>query len=247
MVLLVGLGVWYVRAVASLRRQGVPWPRARTASFVTGVTAALVVTCSGVGPAAHALPSALLAQLLTLLLAVPALLLGGRPWELPGAPAAVARWRPSSRTGALVVVGLVVALEHTPAVALALGSPWWHLVLLALAVAAGTLLWWPWLGPDASPDGLPERLGWSASVVVALAVLALRVGPGESLLAPGWYLEQRLAGADLPGDAPVAGTVVAVAAGGYLMALLLVSARTVSVRPPAPAVPAATPARGRVR
>ncbi|GAA1479099.1 hypothetical protein GCM10009623_35450 [Nocardioides aestuarii] len=246
-VLLVGLGAWYLRTVAGLRRQGAPWPRARTASFVTGLTAALVVTCSGIGPAAHALPSALLGQLLTLLLAVPALLLGGRPWELPGAPTAVMRWQPSPRTGALVVVGLLLALEHIPAVTLALGSPWWHLVLLALAVAAGTLLWWPWLGPDASPDGPAERLGWSASVVVALAVLALRIGPAESLLAPGWYLEQRLAGADLPGDAPVAGTVVAVAAGCYLMALLLVSARALRVRPPAPAVPAATPERGRAR
>lgn len=222
---LVLAGGWYV---AAARRQGGSdhGQSRRTAAFVSGLATALLLTASGLHALAHVRPSALLVQLLGLLLVVPALLLAGRPWRLPGPVVPAAGWRSPPRRGALVVVGLVLVVQHTPAAAVALGSTWWHLALVALALAAGTVLWWPWLGPGGESEGLRERLGWSATVVLALAVLAVRVGPGGSLLAPRWFLELRLAGADPLADSRLASAVVAVAAAGYALAVLVLAVRT---------------------
>ncbi len=224
----------YLSAVAALRRTGGTWPARRTVLVVAATGLALVATCSGSATYAHLRPSLFVAQLLTVMLVVPPFALAGRPWLLLPSPRSSGRPVPPA-LGSLVVCGLLLAVQHTPVVATAFRSDWWHLALLALAAGGGALLWWPLLGPGAAgpigPRGGWERAGWLLPVAVALAVLAARLGLGRDLLAPQWFLEVRLLGADPFADQRTAALVTAAAAAGLVVAAVVLAVR----RPPYPA------------
>ena len=238
---LVALGLalaGYVHGIRTLARHGRPWPAARTWAFVGGLFVALVDLCSGVATYAPALVSAQLGQLLVALLVVPALLAAGAPVTLWGLASMVRgpHWSPPTRVataiglasspvaGAALVSVLLLGLYRTPLIELSLRSLWVHLLVLALAVAAGFVLWWPVLGVDPVPQprGLAERAASVIAVVACLLLLAAQLGLGDRLLAGGWFLELRWGWVDPVADQRVGGLLAALAAVGTAVVALVV-------------------------
>lgn len=231
----------YVRGLRTLARHDSPWPVARTCAFLGGLLLALVDLCSGVATYAPALVSVQIGQLLVALLAVPALLASGAPvtlWcrtreltgrrrVLSGRGAAVVAVVTSPVVGAAVVTALLLGLYRTPLIELSLRSLWVHLLVLALAVAAGLALWWPVLAVDPVPQprGLAERAGSAAAVVACLLLLAAQLGLGDRLLAGPWFLELRWGWVDPVADQRRGAVVAVVAAVGTAATLLLVGHR----------------------
>ena len=219
---------WYLSAAAAVRRTGGTWPARRSVLVVAATGLGLAATCSGSATYAHLRPSLFVAQLLLVMLVVPALALASRPWLLLRGQAAERVVPPP--LGSLLVCGLLLAVQHTPVVATAFRSDWWHLALLVVAAGCGTLLWWPLLGPG--EDG---PTGWLLPVAVALAVLAARLGLGRDLLAPEWFLQVRLLGADPFADQRTAALVTTAAAAGLVLAAVVLAVRRPSY--PAPTGP----------
>ena len=241
---LVALGLaltGYVNGIRTLARRGLPWPAARTSAFVGGLLLALVDLCSGVATYAPALVSVQLGQLLVALLVVPALLAAGAPvtlWSLastmrgphctPSAWMATAiRVASGPVAGAALVSALLLGLYRTPLIELSLRSLWVHLLVLALAVAAGFVLWWPVLGVDPVPQarGLAERAAGVIAVVACLLLLAAQLGLGDRLLAGDWFLELRWGWVDPVADQRVGGLLAALAAVGIAAVMLVVVGR----------------------
>jgi cytochrome c oxidase assembly factor CtaG len=80
----IGAGFWYFRGLRRLARarQGKTWPRRRTASFTTGLVLTAWVSCGGLQAYYPTLLWVWTAQILTLLLVTPILLMAGQPVEL---------------------------------------------------------------------------------------------------------------------------------------------------------------------
>jgi putative copper resistance protein D len=214
----------YVAGVRRVAARGDGWPRGRTVAFASGLVLALLSLCSGAATYAPALVSVQVAQLLVLLLAVPLLLLLGRPltlWQLvrgrplPGA----ARPLCAPFTGAAVVVVLLVGLYRTPLIELSLRSYTVHLVVLAAALGAGILLLWPVLGADPVPQPRSRAERAFCLVVVAgvLVTLAAQLVLGDRLLAGAWFLELRWGWVDPVADQRLAGLLIAGTAVGVLL------------------------------
>jgi putative copper resistance protein D len=231
----------YVNGVRALARHGLPWPVARTSAFVGGLLVALVDLCSGVATYAPALVSVQLGQLLVALLAVPALLAAGAPLTLWGLTSTVrGRGRcPSARleraircasspvVGAALVSALLLGLYRTPLIELSLRSLWVHLIVLALAMVAGGVLWWPVLGIDPVPDprGLAERAACVTAVVACLLLLGAQLGLGDRLMAGDWFLELRWGWADPVADQRLGGLLAMVAAASTAAVMLVAVGR----------------------
>ncbi len=221
----------YVTAARSLSSAG-GWPGRRSAAFGAALVATLVATCSGMAAYAHTRPSILVAQLLTMLGVVPALALLGRPVELArragydtsSLHALRALVTPAS--GAVAASLLVLALQHTPVVELAIRQTWYHLLLLALTAVVGAALLWPALGTAGTWErGAAERAGWLAVVGLCLLVFAARLRFGDGLLAEEWFLDVRLQGAHPVADQRLAGLLAGAAGLALLTPLLLVTVR----------------------
>lgn len=222
----------YLRGARRLTSDGIWWPAHRSASFAAGLLVALVLTCSGVALWAPLLLSVHAAQLLLALLVVPLLLLLGRPIALARAlgrstgataPLGIST---GAVTGSVATCVLLVGVFRTPAVELSLRSPWWHLLLLALAVLCGTALLSPVLGTDVG-DARRETVERSGSLLVVaacLGLLALQLTLGDRLLAGGWFRELRLGWVDPLDDQRLAGLLVAGAAIGLVVLAVLVLA-----------------------
>jgi putative membrane protein len=80
----VGAGFWYLRGLRRLPRQrhGLTWPRRRTASFLAGLVVTAWVSCGSLQVYYPSLFWVWTAQILTLLLVAPILLVAGQPVEL---------------------------------------------------------------------------------------------------------------------------------------------------------------------
>lgn len=225
----------YLRARARLTAEGVDWPRPRTASFVGGLVVVLVAVCSPAAGYASVLVSVHLTQLLTLVFLAPGLLLLGRPAALARAahgrdlPPPVRRALGHPAVGATATCLLVLAVHRTSLGTLSLASPWWHLVVLAAAVACGVTLWWPMLGDTAPIPAGPAQAGWLLTVAACLALLGIQLLDGGRLFASAWFLELRLGWADPVEDQRSAGIVAVVVAGvvGAWAAGVLVRYRSV--------------------
>lgn len=209
----------YVLAQRRARTGGRDWPRSRTRWFLAGAATAGAALCSALATYAPLLLSVHLAQQLLLLLVVPPLLLMGRPVVLlrdatgREPPTAARRLLAASPTGALAACVLLTVVHRTPVMSLSLGSPWWHLVVVALTLTSGLVLWWPVLGAE-HPERRPvaEWAGWLLPVVACLGVLALQLRDADDLLASAWFLELRLGWVEPAADQRLAGALAGLAA-----------------------------------
>ena len=238
LVLLLGVALaCYLTGVRSLSKRGRRWPAGRTTAFAAGTLLGVVTTCSGLATYAPAMVSAQIAQLLLVLLPVPALLVLGAPvtlWlqvrgpatedagtpELPDSP--VLRFLSDPFTGAVLACGLLLGLYRSPLIEESLSSSWVHLAVLLVALAAGLVLFWPVLAVDPAPGGRSwlESAVCVTAVVACLGLLALQLRYGENLLAGAWFRELRFDWVDPVTDQRLGGAI----AGGAAVALLLVAA-----------------------
>lgn len=236
----------YVVSQGRARTEGRDWPGSRTRWFLAGAATAGVALCSAVATYAPLLLSVHLAQQLVLLLVVPPLLLLGRPVVLVrdstdrDLPTALRRLLAAPPTGALAACVLLTVVHRTPVMSLSLGSPWWHLVVVALTLTGGLALWWPLLGAEA-PERRPiaEWAGWLLPVVACLGVLALQLRDAEDLLASAWFLELRLGWVEPAADQRLAGALAGLAALAVacVAAAAVVAATLASRARPTPAGP----------
>lgn len=247
-VVVLAVAAYVTAARASYDAEGRAWPRRRTACFVSGAVVVVPTLCSGVAAYAPVLLSVHVAQLLLMLLVVPSLLLLGRPVELARASRGSVPTPPTVRdllsapaTGAVATFALLTAVYRTPLVELTLRSPWWHLLVLALAAVCGTALLGPVLVADEQGvDRCGERAAWLATVAVALGVLALQLTTGDRLLAAAWFSELRLGWSEPLADQRLAGGVLALAAvsvavlAGAVLARIVPGAQSVGSRASSP-------------
>lgn len=210
----------YLHARRRLAATGQHWPRVRTGCFVASVILAALALCSSVVAYASLLLSLHLAQLLVMLLVVPPLLLLGRPLALSRAaygvdlPGVILRLLASPATGAVASCLLLTVVYRTPLTVWSLQSPWWHLLVLAGAVACGVALMWPVLGEaDQAAARRGQWAAWLSAVVACLAVLGVQLRTSDQMLAAAWFLELRLGWADPVTDQRLAGTLTVLSAG----------------------------------
>ncbi len=249
LVLLLGLALAaYLVGVRSLTRSGQRWPRARTGAFLAGIALGLVATCSGIATYAPALVSVQIAQLLLVLVPVPALLVLGAPLTLwarvrrAGAAdddavrtvldSAVLRRLSDPFVGAGLAAVLLLGLYRSPLIEVSLSSSWVHLLVLLMAAAAGLLLFWPLVGVDPAPGARSrsETAVCVAGVVGCLGLLATQLRYGDQLLAGVWFLELRWSWVDPVADQRLGGALSAGAA-----VLLALAAGLLLLRPRASA------------
>jgi cytochrome c oxidase assembly factor CtaG/putative copper export protein len=243
----------YLAGVRTLVRRREPWPRSRTAAFTGGIALGLVATCSGVATYAPAMVSVQIAQLLLMLVPVPALLVLGAPvtlWlraqgaggvgsdavsrALPDLP--VLRVLSDPFAGAMGACVVLVGLYRSSLIEVSLSSSWVHLLVLLAAMTVGLVLLWPVLGVDPAPGARSrlETAGCVAAVVGCLGLLAVQLRAGYQLLAGTWFLELRWSWVDPVSDQRLGGALAGVAAA----ALALLAAVPLLRRPNGRAVTA---------
>lgn len=194
--------IWYISASRRVRR---PWPPARTASFAAGaaVVAAALLVDGGRSFAGHAVQHLLLGMVAPALFALSApvtlaLQAGGRSTRRR--MLAVLHSRPAAMiahplTAWAVFGGSLLALYLTPLYRLSLESAWLHELLHVHFLVAGALFFWPVLGADPAPRGLPHgaRLLMVFLAIPFHAVLGMAL-LGARPLAPEHTLADHRAG-----------------------------------------------------
>jgi putative copper resistance protein D len=214
---------WYVAGVRALRRARGHWATRLTACFTAGVVLVSVATCSGLATQAHLRPSALVTQLMLVLVVVPVLLIGGRPERL-----GLVRWAPaaaSPASGAVASCTLLLLLQHSSLASWALASPWRHLALVLAALACGLLLWAPVLAPRDHGTPHLERAGWLLVVAATLAILTARLRTGTEVLAGESFLRVQLSGVDVVADQQRAALASGVAAAFVILCAVATALR----------------------
>ncbi|MFL6026074.1 MAG: cytochrome c oxidase assembly protein [Friedmanniella sp.] len=203
---------WYLRAVVRLRRQGQAWPLARTLAWLAGCLALTAATSGGVAVYARTSFSAHMVQHLSLMLAVPLLLVLGAPLTLAlrtlpsrpdgsvglretlvmvlhSRPLAVLR-DPVAAAG-LLAGGFIAFYYVTGAFQLALFTHTGHVLMTVYFLAAGCLFVWVLLGADQdrarSAYPLQIRLLTLTLTSILLAIFGLTLQRSTTVLAARWW------------------------------------------------------------
>ncbi len=139
---------------------------------LAGIAVAAISMCAGLATYAPAMVSVDVAQLLVVLLVVPALFALERPVVLGTTVRSLgagshglkevidpraAKLLGSPFSGAVATAGFVMALFRTPLIELSLRFAWVHLLVLTLAVLLGSLLLWPVLGARRRAENCDRR------------------------------------------------------------------------------------------
>ena len=184
------LAVGYAAGVRRVHRRGLPWRRARTGAWVTGLAALLAVTATGVGTQARSLLWVFTAQVLVLLLVVPVLLAYGRPAVLWTDGSGLARGRrrtPWSRVlrvlsspllGPVLVPVVLGVLYFSPVLDQVLERTWAEVLLQLFLLAVGGVIALGLVGDGAEQD---SSLALGASVALGLVELLSDAIPGIAL------------------------------------------------------------------
>jgi putative copper resistance protein D len=201
-------GIWYLRRLRSLHRQGRRWPLTRTASFVAGLAVVVLATCGGLAIYAPALLSVHVARFFTLGLLGPALVCLGAPVTLDrlavGADgAAEAAGNPVTAlvprrlaaslgdpiNGLVLFVVVLYLIYITPVLTWSLRSVPANLATSAVPFGIGAVLLWPVLARDPVPEPEPRgsRLAITALLLLALAAFAGYLATWEGVLGAGWF------------------------------------------------------------
>ncbi len=221
----------YLGAVRTLRRRGADWPVRRTAGFLLGC--ALALWALGGSLAAYSAASLALnaTQNVVLALASPLALAAGAPFTLmaalrPGTPPRHRRALRNPVNAMLVLVLLFGAQYGTSLLETSFHHPWIHSLLAWAALTCGTLVACGVRGPDArSPENLLSRQDKQVvllTLALALAVVALHLLAGTTLLAREWWTDLALFWSDPARSQTRAGSVLLAAAA----AVVLLAVRT---------------------
>ena len=199
MLTLVVLAVWgYATAVRRARAVGRDWPARCIAAAAAAVLVSLLAWNSGLAVYAPVMLSVQVAQLLIVLLAVPALLLLSVPAPAahdpaPASPPGGGRLRmalqdPVNGLGVLLVA--LIGLYSTPLLEQSSRSPVVHLAVTLGALGVGMIALWALVGsPAARLRPRRSRAAWLGGVVLVLALLAVRLATQERLLGAAWFTE----------------------------------------------------------
>jgi putative copper export protein/cytochrome c oxidase assembly factor CtaG len=221
--------VGYLGAVRRIRGAGRAWPTGRIAAAVGAGALTVLSLCGGLAVYSTALLSMQVAQLLVVLLVVPALVVRSGAVSLLAGRSRHAAVLSNPANGFAGVGLLLIAVYGTSLLELSLRSPWVHLAVNASALAAGSLLLWPLLEAGATPIGRTarERTLWLCALLAVLAAGGAGLALWPGLLAGDWFEALRWSWVDPRGDqrraAAVTGQVV----------LLLAPVLLAVVRPPA--------------
>ncbi len=224
----VALLVAYVAGLWRLRRSGMPWSWGRTAAFLAGVLVLLLVTGPAVEGYGLEMFSVFMFQQLTLMMAVPPLLILGRPGTLllratphggmGGGVLRAAIWGLRAGPGAAALHPLVTipvflftyyGLYLSPAGGALLGSWAGHISLEVLFLVAGVLFTVPVLSRDPVPRRHPHELqvGEMFIEMATHAFFGVIVIMTASPLVAAFTHPPRDWGVDIMGDQAVAGAL----------------------------------------
>jgi len=197
--LVVAVGALYLGAAAEGRRRDRrrrPWPRSRTACFLSGLTVLVLDLYSGIGSQADTWLSVHMVEHMVMWVVVAPLLAAGAPvrlalYSLPrGGRCRLGRWlrsRPlASATGpigSVTVFCAVLVVTHVPAVyGLALSNDYVHEAQHALYLLAALLVWAPLVGADPLPHRPSPRgqLGCVAACMVPMVLIAVWLATASS-------------------------------------------------------------------
>lgn len=249
-----GLGA-YALGIRRLAARGQRWPVWRTAAASAAAVVALFALCGGLAAYSTALMSVQVGQLITLAVVVPALVAVSAPLALalsvrderfddtgPTGLVSALRSRPAQVLGDPVnalglLVVLVVVLYATPLLELSMRNFAVHLVVGAVAVAAGGLFFWGVLGADPTPQprSRRDRVLLLSALLVGVALLGVGLARSGNVIAAAWFFELDWAWADPVADqrrAAGLAWVFVYAAGPLLLAAQLLPPADVLHRAP---------------
>jgi len=220
----------YVAGLRRLRARGVDWPVGRTVAWLSGVTVAVILLCSGIATYAPAMFSVHMVQHMSLTMLVPILLALGAPLTLAlrALPAAPRGGDRNLREWILTLVhSRYVRFVTHPVVALALyiitlyafyfsGVFAWamsthigHLLMVAHFLAVGIVFFWPIIALDPMPRKLPPvgRMLLLFASIPFHAFFGVIVMTSDVILGEEWFGALRLPWVDLAADQNVAGGI----------------------------------------
>jgi putative membrane protein len=218
-----GAAFWYARGLRRLAglRRGSAWPRRRTASFAAGILLTVWVSCGGMQAYAPSLFWIWTAQILTLLLVAPILLIAGQPVELDrrlgggvvsrvvASPVAAVIGNPF--VGPALIPVLSAVLFFGPLPGWSVQAPVVSWVVAFLATVVGCIIVLPVLDirevRTSVVVGLAMAIGFFELLLDAIPGIVLRLETHQASTffdhrrlhswSPGWLHDQQLAGAVL--------------------------------------------------
>lgn len=215
--LVAALGAAYLAGLAKCRRAGKPWPAWRAWCFLAGLVTMVLAVNSAISVYSDFLFWIHMAQHLTLIMAVPVLLITGRPLSLWVAAGARMRFLESGPIAVLtnpavafVLYGAVLIGTHlTPFLEVRLEHPWLMHVEIAAYLVSGYLFFLPIIGGEPIRwQRFPHPLrvvfllvGMLPDTVVGIVLMMSPhpIAPSYGLARPGWgptlLTDQNLAGA----------------------------------------------------
>ena len=199
--------------------------RRRTVSFVLGVCAIVAALDSGIAAYDTTLFSVHMVQHLVLTLVAPPLLLAGGPitlllqasshetrvrWILPVLHARVVRFLSFPVVSWLLFAGVMWMSHFSPLFNASLEDPMVHRLEHALFLAAALLFWWPVVGPDPSPWGLPPaaKVAYAFLQMPQNTFLAVAIWMSATPLYPHYVTTIRSWGPSVMEDQATAGGIM---------------------------------------
>lgn len=195
--------VWYLRAVARLRRRGDAWPVGRTVAWVLGCLVVLVATSSGVGRYAPGSFSMHMVVHMSLNMLAPVLLVQGGPvtlalrtlspgprgWLVALLHSRIARFVASPVVATVVFVGSYYALYLTDLFGDAMLYHWSHQLMNIHFLVSGYVFYWLVAGVDRPPRPLVHlaRLGMLFAVMPFHAFFGVIVMSTHTVIAETFY------------------------------------------------------------
>lgn len=195
--------VWYLRAVARLRRRGDTWPRGRVVAWVLGCLVVVLATSSGVGRyapgsfsmhmvvhmALNMLAPVLLVQGGAVTLALRTLSPGPRAWLVSLLHSRVTRFVASPVVATVVFVGSYYALYLTDLFGDAMLDHWSHQLMNLHFLVSGYVFYWLVAGVDQPPRPLVHlaRLGMLFAVMPFHAFFGVIVMSSTTVIGETYY------------------------------------------------------------
>lgn len=239
------LAVIYLAAVYRLRRRGASWSTRRTGFWVSGCTAMLFATSSGLGSYMSAMFSVHIIVQLILTMVVPMLLVLGAPvtlalhalraaghdappgpreWLISAARSSLARFLTHPATALVAFVGGVYALYFAGVFDTAVGDHAAHVLMNGYALLSGALFFWVVFGvePSSRPVSMSRRVAVAFAALLSYVWLGIVVRDMMDVFGESFYRSLQLDWrTELLADQKLGGVIAS--AGGALALLIAVA------------------------